>query len=400
MTHTLPGAFSPNNVPIYHVLTPGDHFSPRTGSAIPTVVHGLASGAAIAGDAERYPQRVVVQSGTYTPRYESAEAVEFPPAPPPTRRARTLDAALARFGIPRRGTAAYYAPAVQSLRSAPPGIVLAHNAAMLPWLLRDTAHKVALYAHNNVLRSFSRAEASRMLRSSARIVCVSESLAGQLRERLPRSLHSRVRVVLNGVDTTQFRPPGTPVQRMTLCVMFLGRMIADKGPDLLLEAAAALGRDDVEYLVVGSDGFDPSASLTPFEQRLRELAATVPGRVEFRPFVDRVRLPQLLQQADAVVVPSRWPDPCPLTVGETMATGVPLIAARIGGIPEITGDSGVLFAPDNVQDLATALRKVLSDRRYREDRAASGLERARLQNWAWSWRQLIQVLDEVTDGAA
>lgn len=83
-----------------------------------------------------------------------------------------------------------------------------------------------------------------------------------------------------------------------------------------------------------------------------------------------------------------------------MATGVPLIAARIGGIPEITGDSGVLFAPDNVQDLATALRKVLSDRRYREDRAASGLERARLQNWAWSWRQLIQVLDEVTDGAA
>ncbi|MGN6127984.1 MAG: glycosyltransferase family 4 protein, partial [Humibacter sp.] len=312
------------SVPVYHVITPGDHFSPRTGSAIPTVVHGLATGAAIAGDAGRHPQRVVLQGDTYTPRYDSASIVDYVGVPAPGSRARVVDAGLARIGMPRRGAADYFRPATESLRDQPPGIVLAHNAPIVPWLMREQQHETVLYAHNDVLRSYSRSEASRVLSDAARIVSVSDSLAAQLREHLPRSLHDRVRTVVNGVDTDQFTPvdvraPGP------LRVMFLGRAIPEKGADILLEAAALVDDRDIEYVVVGSHGFDPKAVLSPYEQRLRELAGAARGTVRFEPFVDREHLPELVRRADIMVNPSRWPDPSPLTVGEGMAAGLTII---------------------------------------------------------------------------
>ncbi len=383
-------------VPIYHVITPGDHFSPRTGSAVPTVVNGLATGAAVAGDLGRLPQRVVLQADTYRPRYLSADPIEYAGVPGPGPRARLVDAALARVGMPRRGSAAYFRPAAESLRGRPDGIVLAHNAPILPWLLRDQGHVPVLYAHNDVLRSYSRAEASRALGDAALIVSVSDALAGQLREHLPRSLHERVRTVLNGVDTAQFTPregraPGP------LRIMFLGRAIPEKGADILLEAAGLLGRADLEYVIVGSHGFDSRADLSPYERRLRELAGRSGSRVLFEPFVDREHLPALLRRADVLVVPSRWPDPCPLTVGEGMATGVPVVAARSGGIPELLGDAGVLFDPARPAELAEALARLAEDPELRGRLGAAARARAVERDWTWSWRRLEAEVHEIAD---
>ncbi len=389
------GGGAGDQVPVYHVITPGDHFSARTGSAIPTVVHGLATGAAANGDIDRYPQRVVVQEGTFEPRYTSAAALTFRGVPAPGDRRRMIDAALGRLGVPRSGAAAYFRPVADALASAPRGVVLAHNAPIVPWLLRAQRHRVVLYAHNDVLRSFSRRESGRMLAGVSAIVCVSESLASQMREHLPAALHDRLRVVVNGVDTVQFTPAASR-DPGPLRVMFMGRAISEKGADTLLEAAARLGRADIRFTVVGSHGFDADATLSPFEQRLRELALRVPGGVGFQPFVDRERLPQLLQDADILTIPSRWPDPCPLTVAEGMATGVPVVAARIGGIPEILGDAGVLFEPGDAAGLAAAIERLADDPELRAGRGAAALARARERDWRWAWRHLAEVLDAVT----
>lgn len=380
--------------PIYHVITPGDHYSPRTGSAIPTVVHGLATGASIAGDLGRYPHTVVLQDDTYQPRYASADALEFSGRPAPGSRARAVDAALARIGVPRRAAAAYFAPAVRSMRGEPPGIVLAHNAPIVPWLVRDQDHIPVLYAHNDILRSFSRREASRLLGDAARIVSVSDALAAQLREHLPASLHERVRTVINGVDTQAFSParerePGP------LRIMFVGRAVPEKGADILLEAGVLAGRSDLEYIVVGSQGFDPHAPLSRHEERLRELATALADRVRFEPFVDRARLPALIRRADVLVVPSRWPDPGTLTVGEGMATGAVVVAARRGGIPELVGDAGILFDPDRPAELADILSRLADDPVRRRERSAAALDRARARDWTWAWRRLATVLDEI-----
>jgi glycosyltransferase involved in cell wall biosynthesis len=375
---------------VVHTITPGDHFSPRTGSAIPTVVHGL-TGAALAGGDDR--QAVVLDRSTYRPRYDSADLIEYDGASAPTRAGRYRDLAAGRIGMPRSAIGSYYAPIAEAVRPLPPAIVLAHNAPVLAWLLRESGHRVVLYAHNELLRTYSRREAGRMLGGAAAIVCVSDSLAERTRERLPTSLHPRVHVVPNAVDTERFRPASASSPSAgPLRVVYVGRIIREKGVDVLARAAARFAADDIEFLIVGSHGFDPTAPLSSYEQELRALAARSAAPVRFEPFADRMRLPDILRAADVLVVPSRWPEPSGLTVGEGLATGLPVIASRVGGIPEVLGDAGVLVDPDDDAALAAQLRRLIDQPELRRTLSAAARQRAEQRDWAWSWGILRNVL--------
>ncbi len=380
---------------VYHVITPGDHFSPLTGSAIPTVAYGLSLGAASCGDTDRYPQFVVLQSDTYRQRYDSAIALEFKGVPAPSAPVRYIDAALGVFGLPRRGNAAYYAPAAERLADEPPGIVLAHNAPALPWLLRRTHHTPILYAHNDLLRTYTRREAARVVDQCAAVVCVSQSLANQQKAHLPASLHDRIAVVHNGVDAKHFHPSTSPRAPGPLRVMFIGRVLPFKGPDVLLKAAALLDRSDIEYTIIGSAVFTRDADLSDYEVELRVLAEKVSAPVHFEPFVARAELPGVLQGADIMVLPSLWQEPGALTVGESMATGLPVVASRMGGIPELVGDAGVLFDPFQPAELAAAIDELASDEVRRASLGRAARARAVAHDWSWSWRHLMPLLDKI-----
>ena len=279
---------------------------------------------------------------------------------------------------------------------AAPSVVLAHNAPVVPWLLRDSPHRVVLYAHNDLLRTFSRSESARMLGDVAAIVCVSESLADRTRRQLPAKLARRVHVVRNGVDGTVFSPgpaPERPSGDGRLRVMFAGRMVREKGADVVVRAADLLKRDDLEFTVVGSQGFDRNAAPSSYELELRRAAGESGARIGFEPFVDRTRLPELLRTADILVVPSRWDDPCPLTVGEGLATGLPVVASRIGGIPEIVGPTGRLVPPDDPAALAAALAELADDPALRSRVGAEGRQWALAHDWSWSWSKLRGILE-------
>jgi glycosyltransferase involved in cell wall biosynthesis len=379
---------------VIHAITPGDHYSPRTGSAIPTVVHGIAKAAAQDASQPSYQQFVLVARDTFRPRYDSATSIEFEDVAAPSRSARAVEAGLAVFGGHRTASARYWQPEVDVLANEEPAIVIAHNAPVLPWMLRSSPHRVVLYAHNDLVRTMTRFEASRAFDSVAAIVCVSESLARQMSRRLPRSLVGRLRVVENGVDCEQFSPRGH-VSTSAVRVMFVGRMIPEKGADVLLQAAAVLSRDDVELVIVGSQGFDRDAELSPYEQELRELAKRSRVPVQFLPFVAREELPGLLQSADIVVVPSRWQEPSALTAGEALATGLPVIASRIGGIPSVLGTAGVLVQPDDPAALAREIERLADDPLARAELAAAARRRAQEHDWSWTWSTLKTVLAEL-----
>ena len=380
---------------IIHTITPGDHFSPRTGSAIPTVVDGLASAAVVAG-APRHS--VVIDRSTYVPRYPSADVLEYRGVRSPRRRERYVDLLRGRLGGERTAGASYYGPIADAVRELSPSIVLAHNAPLLPWLLRGTEHRVVLYAHNELLRTYSRAEAGRVLNDVAAIVCVSSSLAEATARRLPQRLADRIRVVHNGSDVHRFMPrasaPGSPaaVAPRPVRVVFIGRVIPDKGADVVLRAAALVANRDLEFTIVGSSGFARDAPLSPYERELRLLAEKVRAPVRFEPFVDRAALPGLMRDADVLVIPSRWPDPCPLTVGEGLASGLPIIASRIGGIPEIVAPSTRLVTADDPAALAAELDALAGDRSLRDALARDARAWAEAHDWSWGWRQLRAAL--------
>ncbi|WP_430647047.1 glycosyltransferase family 4 protein [Agromyces sp. GXS1127] len=385
-------------IDVIHAITPGDHFSPRTGSAIPTVVDGLAGAAR--RDVDRVNHAVLLDRSTMRPWYRSAEPIEYERAAWLTRRDRAMDLARARLGLRRSAVERFYAPLVDAVRQRPPAFVLAHNAPVLPSMLRDSGHRVVLYAHNDLLRTYSRSEAVRVLGSAAAIVCVGDALAARTRAALPPSLAERIHVVRNGVETERFHPPADAPRpgarpRRRFCAMFVGRVIPEKGPDVLVRAAALLPPGEVEVVIVGSRGFARDAPLSRYEEELRRLARASAAEVRFEPFVDRDALPNLLRAADALVVPSTWEEPSGLTAGEGMASGLPVVASRIGGLPDVVGDAGILVPPNDPDALAEALRALIDDPLERARRAEASRARALARDWNWAWANLRGVLERL-----
>ncbi len=370
-----------------HVITPGDHFSPRTGSAIPTVVAGLAAARAAVGVRDT----VVVARGTYPDRYDTADIVEYSPDHRRLPAQRHVDVLLAKLALPRLGAAREWRATLTRQHDWPASFVIGHNAVQLMPLVDHTQHLPVLYAHNDLFRSYSWRELRRSLADVHRIVCVSDFLAGRLAAHLPAVLADRIRIVPNGADIDRFRP-GTPPTRAGLSVVFLGRMIEDKGPDVAISALALLDRADIALRLIGSYGFDPAAGLSEYERSLRAAAAPLGTRVQFVPTQPRDAVGELLRSADVLVVPSRWAEPSGLTVLEGMASGVVVIASDVGGIPASLGEAGLLVPPDDPVALADALARVADDTALRARLRAAARHRAEQRDWAWASRTLDQAL--------
>ena len=366
-----------------HLLTPGDHFSPRTGSAVPTVVHGLASG----GVGPR--PTVVVARGTYAPRYPSADVIEYDEAP--QRRAdRYLDLLAGTLGVARPGARRALAATLRAQGSWPESVVLAHNAPQAVPLVAPR-HTPVLYAHNQLLRTYGRREAARVLDRAAAVVCVSEYLADETARLLPTALRGRVRAVPNGVDAAQFEGPRPP-RGATTRITFVGRVIPDKGVHVLLDAVRRLRRPDLHVTVVGRSGFAADAPLTPYELRLRRDAATAHASVEFASFVPRTELPAILRRTDVLVVPSVWPEPFGLTALEGMAAGAAVVASDVGGLPEAVGDAGILVPAADAAALAQVLEALADDHALLDRTQAAGRRRAAGLTWAHARARLDAAL--------
>jgi glycosyltransferase involved in cell wall biosynthesis len=150
-------------------------------------------------------------------------------------------------------------------------------------------------------------------------------------------------------------------------VLAAGRLAQQKGFDVLLEAMICLqDRDPVPLLVIAGDG--------PLSGQLTARARAAGADVKL--LGQRADIPALLGAADVVVVPSRW-EGQPLIVQEALRAGRPLVASRVGGIPDLTGEAGALLIPVNDPvRLASAVASVLDDRAHASRLAAAALARA------------------------
>jgi len=140
---------------------------------------------------------------------------------------------------------------------------------------------------------------------------------------------------------------------------YLGQVLSSKGVDLL---ARAYQRLVVEYgeisLSIWGEASDQSAYVTKLKAMLKGVPrAAMMGRYE------PAQLGDILQEIDVLVVPSRWPEIGPFTILEAFAAKTPVIAARIGNMPELVehGINGLLFEPDSSADLYAQMRRFLDE---------------------------------------
>lgn len=377
-----------------HAITPGDHYSPSTGSAIPTVVDGIAGAAAGRGPA----QYVIVADGTYDDRYLSAAPVSYRQGPHVGRLGRISDITIGRVTTFRPTARRELRPLLQCQRAWGHSTVLAHNLVGLVPLVDTQMHSAVLYAHNQLLRTYSRRELSRTLSKASAVVCVSDFLANEFSTFMPPRLRHLVHVVKNGVDCSQFRPLARNRSQVEppLRVVFVGRLIPSKGADVLIDAVGLIGKAPIEVTIIGSHGFDARAPLSPYERALRRRAADLDVEVAFKPFTPRHELASALPQFDVLVAPSRWPEPWGLTIGEGMASGLAVIATTVGGIPEVVGEAGILVPPGEPKALAERLMGLLDSPDLLHNAGLSARAHAESHDWNWTWGQLDQVLQKVT----
>lgn len=366
-----------------HALTPGDHFSPRTGSAIPTVVHGLALHA-------RPRPAVLVARGTYEERYDSADVIEYDLSRTlhgALLLARAAEVAAGRLGLPRPRARAVYRQLLVAQDEWDPSYVLCHNAPQMVPLVGQR-HLPVLYAHNNLLETYAHGETGRVLGRCYRIVCVSQYTAARAAARLPHHLRDVIRVVPNGVDAPDGELPGREKAEQ-LRVVFLGRVIHEKGPHVVVDAVTRLARKDVTLTVVGSAGFSATDPLTAYERRLRVSAKQ---QVSFVPFQPRPSVPKILRDADVVVIPSLIPEAFGLVALEAMAAGTVVVASDIGGLPEAVADAGPLFPPGDAIRLAEILEVLATSAETLEDYRRRGWALAQSMDWSVISRRLEEAL--------
>lgn len=139
-------------------------------------------------------------------------------------------------------------------------------------------------------------------------------------------------------------------------LIFVGRLVSDKGVDLLLRALAILRRDGSEPdLTIVGDG--PEAeNLSALSREL-----VLGHQVSFVGRKTGEELVRLLNQHRVMVIPSRWAEPFGIVALEGIACGCPGVGSEAGGLPEAIGPCGITFANGNEQSVAAALKRILQE---------------------------------------
>jgi glycogen(starch) synthase len=155
-------------------------------------------------------------------------------------------------------------------------------------------------------------------------------------------------------------------------LLYLGRVVHDKGVDTAIDSLALLPQQATLRIVGDGD--------RPYRTSLQRRAASLglSERVRFDGPLPRERLPQVYRAADAVVFPVRWPEPWGLVPLEAMALGVPVVATGRGGSGDYLADgqNSLLFAAGDPAGLATALSRLAADGELRSVLRAGGYETA------------------------
>jgi spore coat protein SA len=300
------------------------------------------------------------------------------------------------------------------LRRMAPDLLHVHNRPLLALNLKTwfPGLPVLFHLHNSyhILGKRERPAPYTPIPVEALVAC-SRFILEQERERLGAGAQAHV-VIPNGVDVKAFRPRWERGEEARAVrehygladepvVLYAGKIRESKGVGLLLESMKRVwDRHPLAALaLVGGTEFGRGRlhRETPFFKQFREQAARASGRVIFTGFVPHENMALTYLLGDIFVAPSQKEEGMPMVLLEASACGLPLVATRLGGIPEVVqeGQNGLLLdRPQDPEELAEKIITLIENPDFSRRLGRQAWERAQEH---FSWPHIAQQQEALYD---
>jgi spore coat protein SA len=290
-------------------------------------------------------------------------------------------------------------PALATLK--PDSVVWVHNrpdyASAIEEDVRARGARLVVHLHNSLLISFPRKITGSF--QADRLVFCSRYLENEAKCLFP--ILDKTSVIHNGADEQRFFPKRRleewSGERRTPVVLFAGRLVPEKGAHVFVEAMWLLQARGIRAhgRLVGATGFGPVNGATAYS---RAIMRDAPANVEFGGYRAASALAEEFRRADIFCSPSVWEEPFGLVNVEAMASALPVVSTRGGGVPEIfSGGGGVLVERGSATELASALEALIRNGKRRSELASEGY-RSFQRNFTWKtvhrrYREVLEGLD-------
>ncbi len=253
-------------------------------------------------------------------------------------------------------------------------IIEIHNRPYLYHYLLSKKNNqcVVLYFHNDPLSmrgSKTKKERLKILSEASGVVFVSKYLRDKFFTDINKSFDNTY-IIPNSLDRNQ----EASIENKKKIVLFVGRIVREKGVDLYVDAVKELSTEfpDWSFLVIGSSklGYDKKSL---FEKEIIQTLKKLDNNVEFQGYIPNEKVKDLMSKSSILVVPSIWQEPFGMTAIEGLSNKMLVVSSDVGGLSEIIKNKGIIIGDIDSRKLTLKLRGLLK----------SSAEIKKYQNLAW-----------------
>ena len=253
-----------------------------------------------------------------------------------------------------------------SKESSKKQLIEIHNR---PYLIEQIAKKsnfpITLFLHNDpqtMKGSKSVKDRQNILEKCEAVFCVSEFIKNKFLEGISIKTE-KVYVLYNGVDRKIKKFPKKKKE-----ILFVGRLVSEKGADLYVQTLRSIASTfpDWNFGLIGSFRLGEHKNTNSYAHRVIKNFKEIGSQAIFYGFKNHEFVDEKMKTASIIIIPSIWEEPFGLVAAEAMSNGISIIASKVGGMPEIIGDNGILIENINYKKLRKNLIELLKNNSLRK----------------------------------
>ena len=235
-------------------------------------------------------------------------------------------------------------------------VLIENSPSLVNSFYKRYGNKIILHLHNDFLNK-NTLFGEKIIDNCKKILTVSEFVKNKVDEIKP---NGKTLVIYNGIDLKKFDYKKINIDKRKrliekynisendFLILFTGRVCDDKGVKELLLAFSKIQAkyNNVKLLIVGGS-FYSNYKTDGYIRELKKIAKNFEEKIIFTGYIEHNDMPMIYSLGNILVLPSKFDDPCPLTILEGMAMGLPIIASNCGGIPEEVNEKNSILLDRN-----------------------------------------------------